>query len=107
MTDPEAEAFADFATAERLLAEAEGDPAQAQPAAVAALKALLLEWGVTPRGDTVVDLVLQAAETDDSLLHFRPDAAVLDRFVAAEQPPDAAERAKIFVDAARARLANI
>jgi hypothetical protein len=106
MTDPEAEAFADLSTAERLLAAAVDDPAQARPAAIAALKALLLEWGATPRADTVVGLLEQAAETDDSLLHFRAEASVLDRF-SAEAPPDEAERAKIFVDAVRARLANI
>ncbi|HEV7664827.1 MAG TPA: hypothetical protein VGQ62_14940 [Chloroflexota bacterium] len=92
--------------AERLLAAADAEPAHACPAAIAALKALLLEWGVTPRAETVVALLEQAAETDDTLLHFRAEAAVLDRF-SIEQPPDAAQRAKIFVDAARARLANI
>jgi len=49
-------------------------------------------------------LLEQAAETDDSLLHFRPEAAVLDRF---PDERDAAQRAKIFVDAVRARLVNI
>jgi hypothetical protein len=90
--------------AERLLAEAEQDWTKARGSAVAGLRALLLEWGVTPRDDTVVGLLEQAAETDDSLLAFRPEASVLDRF---EETPDAADRAKIFVDAARARLANI
>ena len=71
---------------------------------VAALRGLLQEWGVAPHADTVTGLLEQAAETDDSLLHFRSEAAVLDRF---PDEPDAAERAKIFVDAARARLANI
>ena len=98
------EPFDAFANSERLLAEAAEDVSKARPAAIEALRALLLEWGVTPRGDTVVKLLEQAAETDDSLLEFRPEAAVLDRF---EQTPDSAERAKIFVDAARARLANI
>jgi hypothetical protein len=93
-----------FATAERLLGEAEQDAHLARPAAIAALRALLGEWGVEARGETMVDLLEQAAETDDSLLDFRAEASVLDRF---EDEPDAAERAKIFVDAARARLANI
>jgi hypothetical protein len=98
------EFFQDLAESERLLAEAEEDPSKAAEAAQAALRALLEAWSVEPRGDTVVALLEQAAETDDTLLDFRPEAAVLDRF---EQQPDAAERAKIFVDAARARLANI
>src|SRR5205085_9894015 len=98
------EPFERLAEAERLLTAAEQDPAQALPAAKAALRALLLEWSVAPRGDTVVQLLEQVAETDDSVLEFRPEAAVLDRF---DPQPDAAERAKIFVDAARARLANI
>src|SRR5437660_5524019 len=98
--------FDTLSDAERLLAEAAQAPAQAPPAASAALRALLLEWGVTPRSESVVGLLEQAAETDDSLLHFRAEAAVLDRFEASNQA-DAAERAKIFVDAARARLANI
>ena len=95
------EGFTLFATAERLLREAEQQPSLARPAAVAALQALLVEWGLTPRGDRVVDLLEQAAETDTSLLEFRPEAAVLDRF---EDTPDTAERAKVFVDAARGRL---
>jgi hypothetical protein len=106
MTDSEAEAFADISRAERLLDAAADDPSQARPAAIAALSALLLEWGLTPRADSVVALLEQAAETDDTLLSFRPEAAVLDRFDD-EHPPDAADRARIFVDAARGRLANI
>jgi hypothetical protein len=90
--------------AERLLAEAAQDWTKARPAALDAMRALLIEWGVTPRADTVVGLLEQAAETDESLLAFRPEASVLDRF---EETPDSAERAKIFVDAVRARLANI
>ena len=95
-----------LATAERLLAEAEQNAGLARPAAIAALRALLGEWGVQIEAsqETVVDLLEKAAETDDSLLDFRAEASVLDRF---EDAPDAAERAKIFVDAARARLANI
>ena len=98
------EAFNAMADAERLLIDAEQDPAQARPAAIAALRSLLLEWGQTPRGETVTALLDQTGETDASLLHFRAEAAVLDRFDVAV---DAHERAKIFVDAARARLANI
>ena len=98
------EAYDALAAAERLLAEAGQDSRQATAAAVEALRALLLEWAMSPRGNTVVALLEQAAETDDSLLAFRSEATVLDRF---EETPDAAERAKIFVDAARARLANI
>jgi HEPN domain-containing protein len=98
------EGYESLAKSERLLKEAEQDWRQAHPAAVAALRALLLEWGVTPRGQTVVELLEQAAETDDTLLDFRAEATVLDRF---EEQPDAAERAKIFVDAARGRLTNI
>jgi hypothetical protein len=102
MTD----AFDSLADSERLLHEAQQDPSLARQSAIAALRGLLLEWGVTPRGESVVQLLEQAAETDDTLLHFRAEAAVLDRFEASNQA-DAAERAKIFVDAARARLANI
>jgi hypothetical protein len=99
------EPFDTLSDAERLLAESAETPAQAKPAAVAALRALLLEWGVTPCADSLVGLLEQAAETDDSLLHFRSEAAVLDRFTTDE--PDAADRARIFVDTVRARLANI
>ena len=98
------DAFHSLADAERLLAEAEHVPAQARPAAVAALRALLLEWGVPPAGDSTVALLEQVAATDETVLEFRPEAAVLDRYPDA---PDAADRARIFVDAARARLANI
>ena len=90
------QAFDTLSDAERLLAEAAQAPAQAAPAASAALRALLPE--------AVVELLEQSAETDDSLLHFRAEAAVLDRF---PDEPDAADRARIFVDAVRARLANI
>jgi hypothetical protein len=98
------QAFQHLAEAERLVVDAEQDPRQAAEAAKAALRALLEEWSIPPRGTTVVALLEQAAETDDSLLAFRPEASVLDRF---DPQPDAAARAKIFVDAARARLANI
>ena len=100
MTEP----FDTLSDAERLLQESEQAPTQARPAAIAPLRALLLEWGVTPRGDSVVGLLEQVAETDESLMHFRTEAAVLDRF---PDEPDAADRARIFVDAVRARLANI
>jgi hypothetical protein len=100
----ESAAFDSLAAAERLLVQAESDPSAARQAAVAALQALLLEWSQNPRADTVVDLLLQAAETDSSLEQFRAEAEVLDRF---NPEADAADRAKIFVDAARARLANI
>ncbi|MDQ3811533.1 MAG: hypothetical protein M3336_14715 [Chloroflexota bacterium] len=103
MTD-QTHAFESLAEAERLLALAEQDPSMAAEAAAAALRGLLEEWGEVPRGDTVVALLEQAAEADHTLLDFRAEAAVLDRF---ESIPDAAARAAIFVDAARARLANI
>jgi hypothetical protein len=93
-------AFDALSAAERLL----GDPAHAREAAMDALRALLEAWSVTPSGQSVVALLEQAAETDDTLLHFRTEASVLDRYPDA---PDAAERAKIFVDAARGRLTNI
>jgi hypothetical protein len=100
------EAFDYLADSERLLHEAQEHPARAPAAALAALRGLLMEWGVTPRGETIVELLEQAAETDDTLLHIRAEAAFLDGLTPADSP-DAAERAKIFVDAARARLANI
>jgi HEPN domain-containing protein len=100
----ESAAFGSLAAAERLLVQAETDPTVARQAAVAALRALLFEWSQQPRGERVLDLLLQAAETDASLEAFRPEAEVLDRF---NPESDALERAKIFVDAARARLANI
>lgn len=49
-------------------------------------------------------LLEQTAETDPTLADFRSEAEVLDRF---NPEVDATERAKVFVDAARARLANI
>ena len=96
-----------LADAERLLEQAErGDPEAARSAAQAALRALLLEWTEQPRGERVVDLLMQAAETDDTLAEFRSDALTLDGHIF-ETPGDAYERAKVFVDAARGRLANI
>ena len=100
----ESAAFGELAAAERLLVQAKSEASLARQAAVAALRSLLLEWSQPARGQTVLELLLQAAETDSSLGAFRPEAEVLDRF---NPEPDAVERAKIFVDAARARLANI
>jgi hypothetical protein len=101
------EGFSALAAAERLLTAAEQDPAQAPNAAKAALHALLDAWGTDIDADTVVALLDEAAKTDDTLLEFRAEAQVLDRFDPQPAFVDAAERAKIFVDAARARLANI
>ena len=98
------EGFPQLAAAERLLTAAEQDPKEAPNAAKAALRAMLDAWGSQPDADSVVALLDEAAKTDDTLLQFRAEAQVLDRF---DPQPDAAERAKIFVDAARARLANI
>jgi hypothetical protein len=101
------EGFPQLAAAERLLTAAEEDPSQAPNAAKAALRALLDAWGSQPEADSVVALLDEAAKTDDTLLQFRAEAQVLDRFEPQPAFVDAAERAKIFVDAARARLANI
>jgi len=60
--------------------------------------------GETPSADTVIGLIEQAARTDDTLLHFHAEAEVLDRF---NPGTDAVEPAKLFVDAARARLVTI
>jgi hypothetical protein len=98
------EAFQALAEAERLLVQAEADPPAARDAALAALRALLLEWAQRPTGDTVTALLDQATRTDHTLGEFHAEAEVLDRF---NPEPDAADRAKIFVDAARARMANI
>ena len=98
------EPYESLVESERLRAEAEDVPGEGRAAAIAALRALLQEWGVAPRAETVTGLLEQAAETDDSLLHFRSQAESLDQQLNA---PEAAEQAKIFVDAARARLANI
>ena len=93
-----------LAEAERLLMQAEQDPAAARPAAVEALRALLFQWAQTPRGERVSELLAQAAETDGTLADFQLAAADLD---AHGTEADAYERAKMFVDAARGRLANI
>src|SRR5215211_7895115 len=93
-----------LAQAEQLLIRAEQDPSAARPAAAAALRALLLQWGQTPRGEQIRELLDQAAESDDSLADLRLPAEDLDAHSA---EADAYERAKMFVDAARGRLANI
>src|SRR5437870_1682253 len=92
------EAFESLETAERLLEVAEDNPPEGRQAAISALRALILEWALEPRADTVEGLLEQAAETDDTLLEFRAEASVLDRY---PDEPDSAERAKIFVDAVR------
>jgi hypothetical protein len=93
-----------LAEAERLLLQAEQNPSDARPAAVAALRALILSWGQTPRGEHLTELVAQASETDESLADFSRAADALDAY---SSESDAYERAKAFVDAARGRLANI
>ena len=102
MSQPDA--FQALAEAERLLVRAETDPSAARDAARSALRSLVFAWGQSPRGDSVEGLLDQAAETDSTLADFHSEAEVLDRF---NPEPDAVERAKIFVDAARARMANI
>ena len=86
-----------------LLDAAVRNPRSARPAALAALRALLLYWDQDPRGDTVVELLNQVAETDDTLLEFSADAAALD----GGGPGDLYAHAKVFVDAARGRIINI
>ncbi len=98
------EAFDDLERSERLTESAETSPPVGREAAIAALHALLEEWGEQPRAESVVGLLEQAAYTDSALLELRPEATVLDRF---PQEPDSAERARAFVDAVRARLVNI
>ena len=98
------DAYRDLERSEQLAEAAEGAPSNGRDAAIAALRALLEEWNVPPRGDSVVSLLEQAAETDSSMLELRSEASVLDRF---PDEPDSAERAKSFVDAVRARLVNI
>jgi hypothetical protein len=92
--------------ATQLLECAKQDPAFAQPAAATALRALLLFLEQEPRGDRVVSLLEQTAEVDEALAKFRSDALTLDGGTF-ETPGDAYERAKLFVDAARARVVNI
>jgi hypothetical protein len=96
------DAYKDLEKSERLLDSAQ--EAVGREAAMAALRGLLEEWSETPSADSVVGLLEQAARTDPTLLDFRAEATVLDRF---PDEPDSAERARIFVDAARARLVNI
>jgi hypothetical protein len=95
-----------LAEAEELLAAADRDQdaAAARAAAISALKSLLLAWGQSASSNSVVTLLEQAAKTDHTLLDFHAEAEVFDRF---NPGTDAADRAKIFVDAARARLVNI
>ena len=93
--------FHEIAEAERLLEQAEADPSVARDAAIAALRGLLYYWAEEPRGDTVAELLAQAAETDSTLADFEVPASDLD---AKSSEYDAYERAKIFVDAVRARL---
>ena len=93
--------FHQIAEAERLLERAASDPSVAREAAIAALRGLLYYWAEEPRGDTLSELVAQAAQTDGTLADFEVPAADLD---AKTSELDAYERAKIFVDAARARL---
>jgi hypothetical protein len=100
----QSDAFRDLVQSEDLLESAESAPPQGREAALAALRALLEEWGEQPGADSVVGLLEQAATTDRSLLELRPEATVLDRF---PEEPDSAQRAEPFVDAVRARLTNI
>jgi hypothetical protein len=95
-----------LAAAEALLARAEDDldPTAPRAAAQAALRALLESWEEVPRGDTVEELLAQAARTDETLAQFKLDASRLDE---ARGEPSDVERAKRLVDAARGRLANI
>jgi hypothetical protein len=93
-----------LAEAETRLLAAEHDPAQARSAAQAALEALLRLWAQTPRGNSLSALLGQAAESDPTLAEFAPQAATLESSPAG---PGSYELAKIFVDAARGRLANI
>ena len=94
----------ELAEAERLLIQAEQNPSAARPAAIAALRALMLSWGQTPRSERLTELLAQASETDESLADFSRAADALDAY---SSKSDAYERAKMFVDAARGRLANI
>jgi hypothetical protein len=98
------DAYEDLQRSAELAHAAEQAPATCREAAIAALRALLAEWNVTACANSMVDLLEQAAETDSSLLEFRPEATVLDRF---PEEPDSAERAQAFVEAVRARPVNI
>lgn len=87
--------------ADRLLARAETDPTQAHPAAIEALRALLLFWTEEPLGETVSALLAQAAVADETLADLRLVAEDLD---ASRSELDAYERAATLVDAVRGRL---
>ena len=100
MTD----AFDDLERSGELLETAEAAPTRGRDAAVAALRALLEQWGESAQADSVVGLLEQAARTEEALLELRPEALALDRFPDAA---DAGDRAAVFVDAVRARLVNI
>jgi hypothetical protein len=93
--------FHEIAEAERLLQRAEQEPSLAREAAINALRGLLLYWGEEPRGQTVSELLQQTARTDGTLADFMVPASDLD---AKPGELDGYERAKKFVDAARARL---
>jgi hypothetical protein len=93
-----------LAEAEARLLAAERDPAMARPAAREALEALLRFWAQAPRGESLSALLGQVAETDPTLAEFAAQAATLE---SATPGPESYELAKIFVDAARGRLANI
>jgi hypothetical protein len=93
--------FHAIADAELLLQQAESDPSVARDAAIAALRGLLYYWADEPRGTTLSELLAQAAQTDSTLADFEVPASDLD---AKSSEYDAYERAKIFVDAVRARL---
>lgn len=93
--------FHEIAEAERLLQRAEQDPSVAREAAINALRGLLLYWGEAPKGSSVTELLAQVAKTDGTLADFMVPASDLD---AKPGELDAYERAKKFVDAARARL---
>ena len=95
----------ELAEADRLLEESADDPSNgsaATGAAVAALRALLLQWTEEPGSQRPTELLVQAAKTDPSLLKFSADAEAL------EAPTGDGrdyEHAKTVVDAARALLA--
>ena len=87
--------------ADQLLERAETDPSQARLAAVEALRALLLFWTEEPRGETVSELLAQAADADQTLAELRVTAEDLD---ASSSELDAYERAATLIDAVRGRL---
>jgi hypothetical protein len=99
-----AEAYEDLERSEQLVNAANAPEESGRAAAILALRALLEEWGEEPHGESVVDLLEQAAGTEHRLLELRTEATVLDRF---PEEPDSVERGRTFVDAVRARLTNI